>query len=359
LALFNVVGALTVIPDRGGDFTLLYDSTVAWLRGLPPYVSSQPTTNLNHPVMWLVVAPFTLLPNAYAFVAWTVLSLIALVLVIRAIETRLRLTTLDSVVVVLSLTGTAFGLALGQVSSVMLIPFTAAWLAARCGRSTVEGACLGALFVLKPFFCLFGVMLLLRRRWRALIASGLVAALMMALGWMMAGNDGMLTWLDNFRHVSWTGHIFNGSVWGVGSRLFHRQPISLAATWTPLTESPVMETIVGGLGTAAVVIALWRLRRSVDDDLEYAAVALASLLISPLGWNYYLAVVFGPVIAVLTRRPASSWLWLLGVLAACPPGLLVGRHYGQIGTLVVGQLSVTVFTCLLVLVLFQREDLTD
>ena len=355
LAILNVVAASVVAPDRGGDFLMLYDSTRAWLQGLSPYVSSQPTTNLNPPLLWLVVAPFTRLPVSVAYAAWTIMSLCLFGVTARIAASAIRVPLIDIAVVVLSLTGTAFELHLGQISFVLLVPFTAAWLLDRSGRPTAAAACMGVLCALKPFFGLFVLLMLWRREWRALLACVGAALSAAAVGWVLAGTEGYLAWISNIRHVTWTWHIFNGSVWGAGARLFNLQDMVLMVQWTPLSESRAAALAVGVAGTALVVMALWRSIGRADIDRTYAAVSLAALLVSPLGWNYYLATVFGPVLATVSRRP-SPWLWPVGLLAMCPYPLLVGRHYGVWGTLLVGQMTFVVMMVLFLLVIWQSAN---
>ena len=334
---------------------MLYDSTQAWLHGLPPYVSSQPTTNLNPPLLWLAVAPFTTLPASVAYAAWTVMSLCLFGVTARIAASAVRMPLVDIAVVVLSLTGTAFELGLGQISFVLLVPFTAAWMLDRGGRPVAAGACMGVLCVLKPFFGVFVLVTMWRREWRALLACAGAALSAAAAGWVLAGTEGYLAWISNIRHVTWSWHIFNGSVWGVGARLFSRQDMVLMAEWTPLTESPAAALAVGVVGTSLVMMALWRSIGRADIDRMYATVSIAALLVSPLGWNYYLATVFGPVLATLARRP-SRWLWPVGLLAMCPYPWLVGRHYGVWGTLLVGQMTFAVMIALFLLVVWQSDN---
>lgn len=354
LAIMNVAASVSA-SDRGGDFMMLYDSTKAWLQGLPPYVSSQPTTNLNPPLLWLVVAPFTRLQVLAAYNAWTLMSLCLFGVIARIVTTSIRMPLIDVAVIVLSLTGTAFELGLGQISFVLLVPFTAAWLLDRNGRPVAAAVCLGVLCALKPFFGLFVLLIVWRREWRALLAWAGAALSAVAVGWVLAGTDGYKAWLSNMRHVTWSWHIFNGSIWGVGTRLFSHQDMVLAAQWTPLSESSIAATTVGLVGSVLVLFVLWRAISREDIDRTYAAVSLAALLVSPLGWNYSLATVFGPLLATLSRRP-SRWLWPVGVLAMCPYPLLVGKHYGIWGTLLVGQVTFAVMLAVFLMVVVQPEE---
>ena len=337
-AVANVLGALAFIPDRGSDFSLLYQSTESWLHGLPPYVSAQPTTNLNHPLLWIVIAPFTMLPESRAFLAWTLVSLVLFALAADRVSGVVGVAMREIVVITLSLTGTVFGLALGQVGLILMVPVTIAWYLWRNGRTTGAGACLGLICVLKPFFGLFLVMLIARRAWQAVLSFSAAAVGAVVAGWLLAGTAGYVAWFANLRHVTWTWHIFNASVWGIGARLFGPQVPPSATEWTPLAMSPLASVTVGVVGVLITVIMLARALPRADADHAFALVALGSLLVSPLGWTYYLATMCAPVLAVLARQ-RSQWLWLLGAAASCPYALLVNRHYGKVGTVIAGQLS--------------------
>ena len=62
-------------------------------------------------------------------------------------------------------------------------------------------------------------------------------------------------------------------------------------------------------------VARWR-PEPVRSDGDWAALLLAALLMSPLGWNYYLWIAVWPTAALLAhhapwRQPARWDLWLL------------------------------------------------
>jgi hypothetical protein len=124
----------------------------------------------------------------------------------------------------------------------------------------------------------------------------------------------------------------------VGDRLFTVQPFFRATGWTPLTQSPLLaHTTTAAILVAVIAILLVRLSTS-DLDRSYSLLGLGSLLISPLGWLYYVPALAGPVITTLSRRP-SRWAWPVSLLVIFPSLLLVSRTYGKLGTLVVGQWS--------------------
>jgi hypothetical protein len=291
---------------------------------------------------------FSLGSEHAGFIAWSLSSLVLLVACVPAISRHARIAPLDLLAILLSSTGTFLALVYGQVSFVLMAIFTAAWCADRRGSTTTAGFLLGVLSVLKAFYGLFGVYLLWRREWRALIAYVVTLVAGTLAGWALVGTSNFLEWVSRLREVQWRWHVYNASVWGVGDRLFTRQPFFRATSWTPLVDSPFLGhlvTLVLLIGTVAV---LWRSISRTDIDRGYALLGLACLLISPLGWLYYLPAFAGPVVVVLAERP-SRWLWIVGVLGVCPIIFLVSRAYGKVGTLLVGQWAFAVVVGLFVL----------
>jgi hypothetical protein len=208
---------------------------------------------------------------------------------------------------------------------------------------------LGLLSVLKPFYGLFGLYLLWRRHFRAFAAYVVTFVTGTAAGWALVGTSAFREWLTRLEDVQWRWHIYNASVWGVGDRLFTVQPFFRATAWTPLADSATAARVVTIALLVMVAVVIIRAASLVDIDRTYALLGLGCLLISPLGWLYYLPAFLGPVIVVLARRP-SLWLWPLGAIAVCPYTLLVSRSYGSLGTVVVGQWAFVMIAglCLLI-----------
>lgn len=337
LATYATLGAVALVPDRGDDFQRLYVSATSWAHGGNPYtIVIADTPNLNHPLLLPLLWFFTFGSEQAGFVAWSIASLVLLAACIPAISRHARLVPLDLVALILASTGTFLALVFGQVSFLLMAIFTAAWCADRKGHATKAGAILGGLSVLKPFYGLFALYLLWRREWRAFAAYATVFVAGTFGGWAMVGTPGFVEWLARLEEVRWRWHIYNASAWGVGDRLFAVQPFFRATSWTPLVESPLLAHLLTTAILVAVVALLWRAASKANIDRSYALLGLASLLISPLGWLYYLPAFLGPIIVVLGDRP-SRWIWPVAVIGVCPSLLLVSRSYGKLGTLLVGQ----------------------
>ena len=389
LAIASLADVLWLIPDPGLDFRVFYTSTVEWTLGRQPYVlGGIDPPNLTPPVMLLVFAPFTLLPLTVARVAWAVTSLLCVAGSVGLAARDLSMCPRDVLLLVLASSATAIGLGLGQVSCLLMLLMTGAWVAMRRGKAATCGACLGAVCLVKPFYGLFLLWQVRNRDWRGATALVGVVAVGLVVSAAMVGTSGVVTWLTLFRQITWQANIYNASIDGVGARLFSAATDLPAATWTPLLVSQGVRVVVEltlMVVVAGLTVRALRTRRiappgslatdtavsnagadvaergtpasdaadvakrgptvtdtvhnaadatSVDD--AFAALAAAGILLSPLAWVHYLPVSAAPVIAVLARRRI---LWSVStlVLAAWPYQWLINRHYDMLGTLVVGQ----------------------
>jgi hypothetical protein len=190
--------------------------------------------------------------------------------------------------------------------------------------------------VLKPFFGLYGILLLARRDKRALFAwAGAILAGYVG-GLAVTGVAGYRAWVTNLQQIAWVGHPLNASVWGLAARWFSPQPRwADASAFTPYVSATLQRAI--GLGLAGIVIAFMvRAWRRADRDQTFAAVGIAAILLSPLGWIYYFPIVLAPIVAGLARTASSPWVILPALI---PTVLLTGHAYGGIGTAVWGAVA--------------------
>ena len=142
-----------------------------------------------------------------------------------------------------------------------------------------------------------------------------------ALGALIFGVHAYRDWLGALESVSWAEHYMNASLLGVIER-------SLSTSdwpYTPLAEAPAL---VRPLWIAAIVFVVIRglsaLERPLPIDRQFLIVTAAMLLLSPLGWVYYLFLLMAPLAAVLAsdapmldRRTRT--LLLIGVCGLLMP----------------------------------------
>lgn len=331
--------------EHANDFGKFYYATRAWLDGGSLYAATVATRmrvgevwldflNLNPPHFHLVMLPFVSLPLREASIAWHLLNLVAALcagaLVGQELGLRPRVVhVLPTVLASLLLSATGAVALTGQFTGLLMLPMVLAWRTARAGRWLACGAWLGFAVALKPFLGFVVLALLVRGGMRLL--GGVVAggSLGFAAGLVVFGWRAHVDWADALGSVSWPWATMNGSVQGVLSRTLTPSPafvpvIQAAALVTPLWIAAVAVIAVVSLRVA---------RRSLDH--AFAASVLGALLISPLGWVYYLWLAL-PGCLALWRR-AVPGLAMLGLAALAVP-LFAAQVWGGTGlsTLTIG-----------------------
>jgi alpha-1,2-mannosyltransferase len=187
----------------------------------------------------------------------------------------------------------------GQISLLLLLPFTLAWYRVRRGRDAEAGFWLGLCAGTKPFFFLHLVWLAATRRWRAAACMLGAVAAFYAAGLAVFGVTAYREWYGALESVSWAEHYMNASLLGLIERTLSRSDWP----YQPLLELPSLVRPLWIVSLAAVV---WRglsaLARPLSLDRQFLIVTSAMLLISPLGWVYYLFLLMPPLAAVLASE---------------------------------------------------------
>jgi hypothetical protein len=298
LACALVVGHLrlwrTTVEERAGqDFGIFLASVRHAVAGRSLYAptplrsrtggTGTAPLNLNLPHTNLIVWPLAALPDRVAIVTWVAgglaLLLGASAAALGTLGWRLRwLPTLAAAVYLLAWAPSAAFTLTAQVSFVLMLPVTAAWLAHRSGRHRAAGVWLGLAAAMKPF---------------------------------------LLEWLAQLPRIAWSAHYFNASLVGVLQRSLGRSAYGL------LAEAPGLVLPLAAVLSAGVAAATFRVllkARSTRVDGDWAALLLAALLISPLGWNYYLWMALWPAAALIAaerpwRHPRAADVCLIAGLA--------------------------------------------
>ena len=275
--------------------------------------------NLNLPHTMALLRPLARLSDGAALLTWMslglALGLAASIASVAALGWRLRL--LPALLVALYLVAWAPSAAVtstAQITFYVTAPVVAGWLAFRQRRSVAAGAWIGLAAAVKPFLLVFAPYFLVRRDHRALTAMLSVLGAVAAIGLAMYGPAAYAEWLRQLPAVTWSAHFLNASLLGVIQRLIGRSGHATLAS-APGLVAPLFAALAlaVGLVTLGAVRRPARNARQIDGD--WAAVLLASLLMSPLGWNYYLWLAVWPVAAVIAAvrpwrqaRRADAWL---------------------------------------------------
>jgi hypothetical protein len=189
----------------------------------------------------------------------------------------------------------------GEMSLLLLVPFVLAWRAARHDRWTASGAWLGLCVAFKPFFLVFVAWLAVARQWRA-IGAGLLSVLACILaGASVYGVRAYGDWMRGLGRIGWYYLPMNVSLRGLAERLVHSGPPIAPVVELPWLATPLWLVAAASVG-AITAWTVWPGRAgSRDVDRLFAVLLVAALLVSPLGWIYYLPLATAPVVALALR----------------------------------------------------------
>jgi len=294
------------------DFRVFYESGRSWLTGADLYATSARLPNLNPPQFVVAFATLSWLPIKQALAVWLFLNIAcgiaSVAIIFRALEIPRSVVTLQVAVAAAGLcTGVLVALETAQITGVLMLLITMAWSLSRRGSWKTCGVILGLVISIKPFFGCFLLIPLLRRQFAGLARAALVAAAAMGTGVALAGPLSVQRWIETGRLVTWFQHPANASLLGLMAR-------------GSVTSWPVWSL----LSVAGVILSVALVRQSRTLDIEWATFGLLSILVSPLGWVYYLPVVAGPVVAVALSRPAlmftlAGFVWPIPLVAVIMP----------------------------------------
>jgi Glycosyltransferase family 87 len=296
--------------------------------------------------------PFTWFDRSTAFAIWVsgwIASVgLAFTLTYRTLGVRISASTAAlTVLAALMSAPTAAVLTTGQLSPLLVLPFTWAWVQARRGRWERAAIAVGAVASLKLFVGLFLPYLLVQKRWRAAAAFSVAMVVPCAVGLAVFGWASGWSYLTMLRSVTWAGNVMNGSIFGLWERVVRGS----AGQWAlaPLTSAGQLPIALLWLIFAIPVVAItvWTVRageRPRDVDRAFLLVTTGALLASPLGWSYYYLLFAGPLIAVAVagRHHLSGKARALLAVAVpgllCPPAMLDGGQPSGLATITIGSL---------------------
>ncbi|MAQ13701.1 MAG: hypothetical protein CMN30_02775 [Sandaracinus sp.] len=272
------IGGQLMLERRGSEL-YDFDAQLEVERALSPQQTKGQSLFINPPPYAVFMAPFAALPYPWALAAWWALALLLFFGSHRAVHRALGTPrgTRDALASLLFLPALLV-LVMGQNTFLSLALTTSAFLALRARREGLAGVVLG-LMIMKPQLALgFAVVLLVQRRWRAVVGAIAVASAFCGLAEVLAPGAwasylGSLAETSEMVRNAHGGVLFPAflqvSVPGALALLFVPQPLALAA----------------GLGLLGVVA--WRWRKPAWEpgtapwDRELASAMTLGWLASP------------------------------------------------------------------------------
>jgi hypothetical protein len=291
----------------GSDFRAsLWDPAKDMLAGVSPYPEPSAgnlTGNpfLYPPVIFLFGAPATLLPLALAEIGWTLLLAAAIAGTCWVLGVRdrrcygialLSLPTLD-------------GLAVGNIT--FLLIFGVALLWRYRDRPYLVALVAGAVIALKPFLWPLLLWLALTSRWRALGGAAVTCAIVVVVPWAAIGFAGLADYPQLLSEFS---------------KVVRTESLSIYALATGLGLPGELGSWAQYAAGGALIGAAGVLRRKDDHDRRvFAALIIAALVLSPIVWRHYFALLIVPI-ALWHPRMRPAWLIPMGFwLALLLPGI--------------------------------------
>jgi alpha-1,2-mannosyltransferase len=267
---------------------------------------------------WRSPPPFLLVMTPLAIAPYGIAALIFLAATFALFLYGLRKLLPDNRALLLAVTSPASVLQIGSVQlSFAITGLTSLALHWLNKRPIAAGAAIAALSVKPHLAVLWPVMLAVQGRWRAfLAAAGFTAALAFVAG-LVFGFD-----------------TYAGFVQGLGEantlvETLGLPPNTLASIYANLTYMHAPEPVaiaIHALSAAAAVTICVLIWRSRDDAASGAALAAATLLISPYLF-FYDTLLLSISVALLARGKQGAWAIAVYVLAFAVGGafLWVGR----------------------------------
>lgn len=301
-------------PVRFEDFRSAYwEAGAAIWKGLDKFgeVYARGTDGfVNIPVVALLFAPFGLLDERAASVAFTLIGILAVAASWLALSRHYELSRRDAAI--LAVTFAVFGPMLyslreGNLSHFLLFGLCGALACLTSGRHVAAGLLLGAVAVLKPSLGLIGVYFLLRGQWRVVAGGAAVCIGAALLSLLIFGWEINLLWYEQAVAPFAAGPVpgFNAqSLPAFVAR--YETGLPGLRDWDAHTLSATggiwaagLAGLVGLLFLAACLRKGWRPPSQNVIELELLLVIAVSCVVSSLSWSHY----------YVWLLPAFVWAW--------------------------------------------------
>lgn len=303
------------------DFDTFWHSAAALWQGGDIYTTSAKLTNLNPPLLTVLLAPFAWLDALTAYRVWAVLCVLMVLGSLLVVARELRLRPVAVVLVVLAVLASSplhGTLVLGQIYPVLLVGLVAGWVAERRGHPVLGAVLFGITVALKPSLAPVLLLYVAQRRWAPLRAGVVSAAVASLVGVAVCGPASGLAWLRIAFSAPVPDTVDNASLPGLAVRL---------------GLPPVLGLAAGVLVLGGTLAVLARYRHRVDPaGTAVWAVLAGGLLLSPIAWHNYLMLLWPGVLVLIAlgRTAAATVMFAVAAIpvawnAAVVPAVATGR----------------------------------
>lgn len=293
------LGSLARAQDGSHLYDLSYQATLA-AKQVPPAAGLR-YLPLYPPQVSLIFVPFAAVTYAQALGLWWILSASIYALSCYSIWrdcANLRHHRTTAVVLAIAFPGFFHLIAWGQTSALALACFTGMFLFHRAKREFLTGLVFGCL-IFKPQLALAATILFLSvRAWKILAGALLSSALQISVGAMYYGVAPLRKWITTLLNARSVLPLLEPRPY---------QTHSLRTFWSMLLPWKYVGFVLyvfSGALILALAFSIWRNRATVPLALQYSAMLLATVLVSP-HLTVYDLVILAPGIICLAD-------WLVG-----------------------------------------------
>ncbi len=229
----------------------------------------------------------------------------------------------------------------GQISALILLCFTGAFIAFRLKRDLLAGIALGFLILKPQFLVAIPLIFLFARAWKALIGVFLSAAGQLAFARFYFDRSVIDSYLNVVLHPQRWLNVAELSLAPI-------QMHSLRAFWTLLIPSPSIALAFYALSSIlAIVLAVRVWRSEVPTSLRYSALIIAAVLVNPHLFIYDLVVLAPALLLTVDWCLANRQLKLSpSILVLCYLTFILPL-FGPLSRWTHVQISVIAFAALL------------
>ncbi len=308
-----------------GRGDLLYDmrAQAELARQILPQAPASLYVPLYGPQLSLLFAPFSRLPYGWALVVWLFANVLIFVFCCYAVwRTRPALHENRWTILILAIAFPGFFhlLAWGQTPGLALLCFTVAYLALQRDRRFLAGLAIGSLIFKPQLGVAAAVVFVWAREWKVIAGALAAGSVQLAAAWTHYGTEVMRAYWRSLRHMGDVLPLLE-------PRLY--QTHSLRSFWSLLLPWPHLALVlylVSAFGAVVLAVRCWRSGATLE--VRYAALLLASVLVSP-HLTVYDLVILAPAFLLLgewalaQREEHLSALTRL-LLYLCYPLFLLG-----------------------------------
>ena len=266
--------------------------------------------NLTPPTFILLSLPLGLLKEPNAIIVWAIFSLAIDCLNVYLLY-RIFFKQYGNPIIYWILLGIYLAsmpalanVSLGQLAPLILLAIIGLWQWSKNACDIKAGLLLGLILSIKYFFGLFAIFFLLQKRWRLLVTSVVSFIALNSLAYAVLGKETFLQYQQNVAHIYWYVNNWNASLFGFLSR-FDARIVNLhfvTGLWVRIDYY---------CGCLALLFVEWYLCRkkftsSYEFDFAFCYVLIAALLMSPLGWLYYLVLLIIPILFIMQNILATE-----------------------------------------------------